>query len=155
MKNPQVLLVDGDERFRSSTRSLLEARGVAVCAVDGGKEALREMEHRRFDVVLLDATIPDMDGAETMRLIKQRFPLVEVIILTGHDSVDAAAECLRAGAFDYIVKPCDISALVIKVREAALKKKDIEDQHQKRRIERIISHPMAVFERDEREGESS
>jgi DNA-binding NtrC family response regulator len=155
MSNPQVLLVDGDGRFLASTRSLLEERGVATYTASGGREALRVMRTRRIDVVLLDVNMPDMDGTEALRLIKHRFPLIEVIMLAGRASVGAAVDGLRSGAFDYIIKPCDISALLIKVREAAMKKKDVEEKHEKLRIERIISHPMAVFERDESEGGTS
>ncbi len=148
MKNLQLLLVDDEERFLSTTRTLLEKRGVVTHTAAGGKEALRILEKNRIDVVVLDVKMPDMDGIETLRLIKQRFPLVEVVMLTGHASIDSAVDGMRLGAFDYLMKPCDISDMLKKVREAFIKKQVTEEKIQKLKVERIISHPMAVFEKN-------
>jgi DNA-binding NtrC family response regulator len=86
-----------------------------------------------------------MDGLETLRKIKQRFPLVEVIMLTGHASVESAVEGLKHGAFDYLMKPCDIPLLLVKVGEAFARKRERERSRERERIESIISHPLAVF----------
>lgn len=148
MKNLQLLLVDDEERFLSTTRSLLDKRGVVTHTANNGKEALRVMEDKRIDVVVLDVKMPDMDGIETLRLIKHRYPLVEVVMLTGHASVDSAVDGMRLGAFDYLMKPCDISDMLKKIQEAFIKKQMTEEKIQKLKVERIISHPMAVFEKN-------
>jgi DNA-binding NtrC family response regulator len=148
MKNLQLLLVDDEERFLSTTKSLLEKRGVSTQTASGGREALRILENKRIDVVMLDVKMPDMDGIEALRLIKQRFPLIEVIMLTGHASVDSAVDGMRLGAFDYLMKPCDITEMLNKVQQAFIKKQVTEEKIQKLQVERIISHPMAVFDKN-------
>jgi DNA-binding NtrC family response regulator len=148
MKNMQVLLVDDEERFLSNTRFLLEKRGLAPHTAGSGREAMRILEDKRIDVVVLDVNMPDMDGIETLRLIKHKFPLVEVIMMNGRASVDAAVDGMRLGAFDYLMKPCDITDMIAKIREAFTKKQVTEEQNRKRNVERIISHPLAVFDRN-------
>ena len=153
MKNLQLLLVDDEERFLSTTKSLLDKRGVITHTAPGGREALRILEENRVDVVVLDVKMPDMDGIETLRLIKQRYPLVEVVMLTGHASVDSAVDGMRLGAFDYLMKPCDITDMLQKIQEAFIKKQVTEQKIQKLQVERIISHPMAVFDKDGKNGD--
>ena len=153
MKNLQLLLVDDEERFLSTTKSLLEKRGVITHTAASGREALRILEENRVDVVVLDVKMPDMDGIETLRLIKQRYPLVEVVMLTGHASVDSAVDGMRLGAFDYLMKPCDITDMLKKIQEAFIKKQVTEQKIQKLQVERIISHPMAVFDKEGKNGD--
>lgn len=153
MKNLQLLLVDDEERFLSTTKTLLDKRGVITHTAAGGREALRILDEKRVDVVVLDVKMPDMDGIETLRLIKQRYPLVEVVMLTGHASVDSAVDGMRLGAFDYLMKPCDITDMLKKIQEAFIKKQVTEEKIQKLRVERIISHPMAVFDKQGKNGD--
>ena len=143
--NAHLLLVDDEERFLSTTKILLAKRGIEAFTALSGPEALRVMEERRIDVVVLDVKMPAMDGLETLRKIKQRYPLVEVIMLTGHASVESAVDGLKHGAFDYLMKPCDIPLLLVKVGEAFARKREGERRLQQERIESIISHPLAVF----------
>ena len=89
-----------------------------------------------------------MDGVEVLRRIRQDFPLVEVIMLTGHASVESAVEGLKLGAFDYLMKPCDIETLVEKATAALEKKRLHEEKIEQARIQRIINHPRAVFEKE-------
>lgn len=153
MKNLKLLLVDDEERFLLTTKTLLDKRGVITHTASGGREALRILEENRVDVVVLDVKMPDMDGIETLRLIKQRYPLVEVVMLTGHASVDSAVDGMRLGAFDYLMKPCDITDMLKKIQEAFIKKQVTEEKIQKLQVERIISHPMAVFDKQGKNGD--
>jgi DNA-binding NtrC family response regulator len=89
---------------KSYLRSLAETE-CNVEAVENGSEALRAMEERKFDVVMLDLRMPGMDGMTTLRMIKQRWPDCEVVVITGYPSVDTAKEALRLGAYDYLPKP--------------------------------------------------
>jgi DNA-binding NtrC family response regulator len=114
----RVLLVDDEEQFLATTKVLLEKRGIETHTAASGAEALRILEERPIDVVILDVKMPGMDGVEVLRLIKQYGYLVEVIMLTGHAAVDSAVEGLKLGAFDYVMKPCDIPDLLAKIREA-------------------------------------
>ena len=146
MDNIQLLLVDDEERFLETTKRLLEKRGVEALTATDALDALTILEAQRLDVVVLDVKMPGLDGVEVLRKIKQEQPLVEVIMLTGHASVESAIAGLKLGAFDYLMKPCDISALLEKVNQAYAKKQAIEEKIRKAKIEKIISHPLAVFE---------
>lgn len=149
MNGMQVLLVDDEERFLATTKALLEKKGVATLTAVNGVEAIKALESHRVDVVVLDVKMPGPDGVEVLRKIKQRFPLVEVIMLTGHATVESAVEGLKMGAFDYVTKPCDIAELLAKANDACARKRAAEEKIQKAKVERIIRHPMAVFDNDQ------
>ena len=146
MSHVRLLLVDDEERFLSTTRILLEKRGVEnVQAATNGADALKVLRKERIDVVVLDVKMPGMDGVEVLRRIKQEHPLVEVIMLTGHASVESAVEGLKLGAYDYVMKPIDIPDLLAKIEEAHGKKKAHDEKIRAAKVKEIISHPMAVF----------
>jgi DNA-binding NtrC family response regulator len=117
-KLPRILLVDDEERFRTNLRKMLAAEGFAVSEVNSGQKALEELAVHAYDVILLDMRMPDMDGLATLAAIKERHPDPEVIILTGHASVDAAAEIIRLGAYEFLLKPCPIEEVVAKIETA-------------------------------------
>ena len=148
MNGIHLLIVDDEERFLSTTKILMEKRGVKTLIAAGGAEALQVLDEARVDVVVLDVKMPGMDGVETLKRIKRKYPLIEVIMLTGHASVDSAVDGMKLGAFDYVMKPCDIQDILEKVQKAYDKKQAMEEKIRKVKIERIISHPMAVFEKN-------
>lgn len=127
----QLLIVDDEERFLNTTKTLLEKRGVATCTALSGADALKIVNEQPLDVVILDVKMPGMDGVEVLSKIKHRYPLIEVIMLTGHASVESAVEGLKMGAFDYVMKPCDIPELLAKVKQAYEKKQAVEDKIRK------------------------
>jgi DNA-binding response OmpR family regulator len=90
--------------------------------VHRGDDALRHLAGNPTDVVVLDVKMPGMDGIETLREIKARQPLVEVIMLTGHASVEAAIDGMELGAFDYLMKPVEFEELLYKIQDADRKK---------------------------------
>ena len=145
MANVHLLLVDDEERFVTTTKTLLEKRGVTTFTALNGVDAMKIMDERPIDVMVLDVKMPGLGGVEVLRKTKQKHPLVEVIMLTGHASVESAVEGLKLGAFDYVTKPCDVSDLIEKVTEAYDKKQAMEEKIQKAKLEEIIRHPMAVF----------
>ena len=100
-------------------------------------------------MIILDVKMPGLDGVQVLRKIKQKYPLIEVIMLTGHASVESAVQGLKLGAFDYLVKPATVEEIMAKVQEAADKKRAKEEQIRNVKIERMISHPMAIFEKEE------
>jgi DNA-binding NtrC family response regulator len=148
MNSIHLLIVDDEERFLSTTKTLMEKRGVKTLTAASGTKALQILEEARVDVVVLDVKMPGMDGVETLKRIKQKYPLIEVIMLTGHASVDSAVDGMKLGAFDYVMKPCDINDILEKVKKSYDKKQAMEEKIRKVKIERIISHPMAVFEKN-------
>lgn len=121
------LLVDDEQQFVETTAQRLRRRGYTVDCALSGAEALNKLaENDAIDVVILDIRMPEMDGVEVLAQIRQQFPLVEVIMLTGHAGVPSAIETMKRGAFDYLTKPCDLKALIAKAEQAAARKKERE-----------------------------
>ena len=128
MNSPLVLLVDDEVPFVETMTKRLSKRQLVVVPAYSGREALEKLEKNGVDVVILDVKMPGMDGIETLREIKKAHPLVEVIMLTGHATVETAVEGMRLGAFDYLMKPCEIEELLAKVGEAKEKKSKHEQK---------------------------
>ncbi len=120
-----VLLVDDEMDFLDTLSKRLKKRNVDASGVKSGEEALDFLNRNSVDVVVLDVKMPGMDGIETLREIKKVNPLVEVIMLTGHASIEVAIEGMELGAFDYLMKPIDIDDLLYKLQDA-YKKKSIQ-----------------------------
>jgi len=117
-KKMRIMVVDDEERFLASTKKLLEKKGYTVETAAGGAEALDKLIMAQPQVIILDVKMPGMDGIETLKEIKARFPLIEVIMLTGHATLESGTQAMRKGAYDYLMKPCDIEDLVEKIKEA-------------------------------------
>lgn len=118
----KILVVDDEEVVRKSHLRLLTRDDCNVAAVWNGVEALREMERASFDLVLLDLRMPGMDGMAVLKMIKQRWPAIEVIVITGYPSVETAKEAIRLGAYDYLAKPVNPDD-IIKVASGAITQK--------------------------------
>ena len=123
MTQMKLLLVDDESDFRSTLLKRMQRRNVDVQGVDSGAAALAWLEAHPVDVVILDVRMPGMDGMETLREIRKHFPLTEVIMLTGHASMEVAIEGMEMGAFDYLMKPMDMDELLYKAEDAFKKKK--------------------------------
>ena len=121
--NPcRVLLVDDEVEFVQTVTKRLGRHELSVQAVHSGDDALCHLDGNPTDVVVLDVKMPGMDGIEALRKIKARQPLVEVIMLTGHASVEAAIGGMELGAFDYLMKPVEFDELLYKIQDAHRKK---------------------------------
>jgi two-component system, OmpR family, response regulator len=129
MENLRVLVVDDEADFLETIVKRLQRRKIDACGVDGGKKALEIVENERFDVVVLDILMPGMDGIETLKLLKKKKPFIEVIILTGHGSVESGLQGMQFGAFDYIMKPADLDELLEKIQQAYERKRIHEERH--------------------------
>ena len=119
----RFLLVDDEKDFVEMLGLRLEEVGENVTPAHSGQECLNVLEEKEIDVVILDILMPGMDGIATLKEIKRRFPLVEVIMLTGHGTTESAVEGLKLGAFDYLLKPAHFGELTTKL-ESARKRKD-------------------------------
>ena len=117
----RVLAVDDEADFIETLVKRFTFRKIPVTAAANGPEALARLDREDFDVVILDMRMPGMDGLAVLQEIKKRHPLVEVIILTGHASVQSGIAGMQSGAFDYCLKPIDIRELLEKVELAAEK----------------------------------
>jgi len=133
-----ILLVDDEVPFVETMVKRLTKREMDVVPAYDGPGALSELDaNARIEVVVLDVKMPGMDGIETLAEIKRAHPLVEVIMLTGHATVESAIDGMKQGAFDYLMKPCDIDVLVGKVTDAADRKRRQEDKIIEARIREI------------------
>jgi len=122
MEVVRVLLVDDEVEFAEALGRRLEARGFATATAPSGDDALEKFGDEDFDVVVLDLFMPGRDGFETLREIKFRKPLTEVIMLSGKGTEETAIEGMKYGAFDFLTKPPDIGDLVEKINDAHAKK---------------------------------
>jgi two-component system OmpR family response regulator len=122
MDDIKVLIVDDEQDFRETLVKRFQKRQMKIQGVAGGAQALELLENQPFDVVILDVLMPGMNGIETLGEIKKNKPLIEVIMLTGHASLESGLEGMKQGAFDYIMKPAAIEELEIKIRQAYEKK---------------------------------
>jgi len=132
---PRLLLVDDEERFRTTLSKLLGVRGIPVAAVGSGEEALEELRSKPYDVILLDVRMPGMNGIEVLAEIKKINPALEVIILTGHASVDAAVDIMKLGGYDYLLKPCSVDELMDKIDGAHERKLAREKRKEKASVQ--------------------
>lgn len=114
----RVLIVDDEQDFLETIVKRLKARAIDVTGVESGYQALEVISERDFDVVILDVKMPGIDGIETLREMKKKKPLLEVIMLTGHASVESGIQGMQLGAFDYVMKPVALDELLEKVRQA-------------------------------------
>jgi DNA-binding NtrC family response regulator len=136
-----LMLVDDEERFLATTAKLLERAGHRVLTASSGQAAIELLGEQDVDVMILDMKMPGMGGLEVLRDVRLRFPLVEVIMLTGHGTIESAVEGLKSGAFDFVTKPCDIETLVSKAEEAAARRRAVEEKIRKARTMAAMRSP--------------
>ncbi len=122
--NVKVLVVDDDTRFRDNAVRLLAAEGFTVFGVADGLEALELLQNNDYDVVVMDQRMPELSGVETLRALRMGGCKAEVIILTGHASVDDAVEGMNLGAAEYLLKPATTKRLVEKIMTAYERKQE-------------------------------
>ena len=140
MSIANVLLVDDEVDFVETFSERLQMRNLEISKAFSGKEALKVLKkNQTIEVVILDVKMPEMDGIDALAEIKKSYPLVEVIMLSGHSTVESAIEGMKKGAFDYLMKPCDIDQIIAKVGEAASKKRQHEEKIIQARIKEITS----------------
>jgi len=141
----KMMLVDDEERFLSTTQKLLLKKGYDVLTATSGGEALEKLRTSNVHVVILDVKMPGMDGIATLREIKKQFPTIEVIMLTGHATVESAIEGLKTGATDYLMKPSDIDEIIQKAEEAFMKRQNLEEKIRVARMRKIIKSPREII----------
>jgi two-component system OmpR family response regulator len=145
----RALVVDDEGDFLETIVKRLNKRNIDATGVTNGEEALELMKQKLFDVVILDVKMPGgIDGIEALREMKKIQPLAEVILLTGHASVETSIEGMKLGAFDYLLKPIKLEDLMVKLAQA-FEKKDVHDQKiRSARIKELIRFPGRVFDQE-------
>jgi len=140
MITPQVMLVDDEAPFVETMAKRLAKRNLDVKTAHSGQAALDILNQKLgIDVVILDVKMPGMDGLETLQKIKAGYPLTEVVMLTAHATVESAIEGMKLGAFDYLMKPCDMDRLMEIVQAATRKKRSHEEKIREARVKEVLS----------------
>ena len=119
-----IMLVDDEEDFVEMLSLRLKETGENVLAAHDGTQCLDILDKSEIDVIILDIKMPGMDGIETLKEIKRRYPLNEVIMLTGHGTIETAIDGMKLGAFDFLLKPTDFDDLLDKLKKARQRKLD-------------------------------
>jgi DNA-binding NtrC family response regulator len=128
----KLLIVDDEEPFLRSISRSLTMRDFNVIAVNRGDLALETARKNPVDIALVDLRMPGMDGQATLEALKKEHPWMEIVILTGHGTIESAAACTRSGAYSYLQKPCEfdrlIEALIQAYKQRVMNKRKIEDK---------------------------
>jgi DNA-binding NtrC family response regulator len=123
MSKGKILVIDDESIVRTSCSRSLTPEGYDVKLSQNGADAMKMLEEESFDLVLTDLKMPDIDGIEVLKMIKQRWPQTEVIVVTGYQTVDTAVKSIKLGAFDYLEKPFTPDSLIAAVNNAMANKK--------------------------------
>ncbi|MBW1676250.1 MAG: response regulator [Deltaproteobacteria bacterium] len=134
----KVLLVDDEKEFLDSLAERMKTRGMDVSTATSAIDALKKTEGESYDAIVLDLMMPGMDGLEVLKVLKKKRPEVQVILLTGHATVEKGIEAMKLGALDFLEKPADLATLTKKIKEAQAKKMILVDKRTEAKIKEII-----------------
>ena len=135
----KILLVDDEADFLETLSERMRARGMEVATSASAEEALKVAANGAFDAVVLDLMMPGMDGLEALRILKEKDPKLQVILLTGHATVEKGIEAMKRGATDLLEKPADIETLTEKIKEASAQRMLLVSQEAEEKIRDIIA----------------
>jgi two-component system NtrC family response regulator len=136
-KKIKLLMVDDEVKFLKSISKRLALKDFDVIATSNGEEAIASAENDLFDVAVVDFQMPGMDGAQVLKILKERHRYLEIIMLTGHATIDSAVACTKLGAFKYLEKPYAFEKLVEVIKEAYKTRLKKKFEHNKHRMEEI------------------
>lgn len=150
-KKIKLLVVDDEVQFLDSIAKRLELRGFEVTKATNGEQAVELARNKKFDLALVDLKMPGLDGKQVLEILKSEHKFIEVIILTGHGSLDSAVECTKLGAFDYLPKPYELDDLILKLKEAYKARLEKKFQNDKEKMDKIFqialgNSPLAILE---------
>jgi DNA-binding NtrC family response regulator len=134
----KILLVDDEKDFLEVMSERIEARGMDVTTADSAEKALKSVESGGFDAIILDLKMPGMDGLQTLKAIKQKNPDLQVILLTGHATVEKGIEAMKLGAMDFLEKPADLDKLTEIIKKAQARKMVIIERRMEEKMKQII-----------------
>ena len=134
----KVLLVDDEQDFLETLSNRLEMRGLKVSAATSGEQAISEAKQQDYDAIVVDLAMPGIDGLETLKRIKADNPNAEIIMLTGHASVQSGVEAMKLGAGDFLQKPVELTELMSKIGEAKNKKMLVLQQKSQDELRQIL-----------------
>ena len=134
----KILLVDDEQDFLDVMSERIEARGMEVTTADSATQALEKVESGGFDAIILDLMMPGMDGLEALKAIKKKNPDLQVILLTGHATIEKGIEAMKLGAMDFIEKPADLDKLTQIIKKAQARKMVIIERKMEEKMKQII-----------------
>ena len=134
----KILLVDDEKDFLDVMSERIEARGMEVTTADSAAQALDKVESGGFDAIILDLMMPGMDGLEALKAIKKKNPDLQVVLLTGHATVEKGIEAMKLGAMDFIEKPADLDKLTEIIKKAQARKMVIVERKMEEKMKQII-----------------
>ncbi len=143
----RLLIVDDEEEFLESIAKRLEMRDFEVRTATRGERAVELARQEKYDLALLDLKMPGMDGKKVLEILKKEHKYIEVVILTGHGSVDSAVDCTKLGAFGYLPKPYELEKLLDTLKQAyqaRMEKKFQADEVRMDRISRLATGSSAL-----------
>ena len=141
----RILLVDDEQAFVETLADRLRTRDFYVTTAISGNEALEILKEYNYDVAIIDVLMPGIDGVETLKRIKKLKPLTEIVMLTGHATVETAIEGMKLGAYDYLIKPCEIDTLIEKINGAYERKAEQEERIRKALANDLATSPLSVL----------
>lgn len=135
----KVLLVDDERDFLDVLSERMQARGMEVATAESAQEALALVEKGAFDAIVLDLMMPGMDGIDALKAIKQKNPEAQVILLSGHATLQKGIEAMKLGAIDFLEKPADLNSLSEKIKKAHVDKVVIVEKQMESKLKSIIN----------------
>jgi DNA-binding NtrC family response regulator len=136
-KRPRILVVDDDETIRTTMKAILQDEGYEVDLAASGKEAIRKSQEKLYNIALLDIRLPDLEGVELLKLLKEGVPRTRKIMVTGYPSMQNAISALNKNADAYLLKPVDVEKLLSTVKEQ-LQAQEAEQQFSEQRVAEFI-----------------
>ncbi|MGD8522750.1 MAG: response regulator [Desulfobacterales bacterium] len=143
-----LLIVDDEEQFLQSISKILQVRDFNVIAVDRGEKAIEAARKNPIDVALVDLKMPGINGEETLKALKSEHQWMEVVILTGHGTIDSAVECTKSGAYSYLQKPCSLDELMDCLKNAYKNKVMNKKKIAEKKIDELLNISMSDSARD-------
>jgi len=139
MVNTRVLIVDDEDEFSKALSDRMKVRGLTVDIARSGKEALEKVKKGTYDAIILDMVMPEMNGLETLKKIREKKPDFQVILLTGHATIKDGVESMKYGAVDFLEKPADLESLLKKIEDAKAKRLLLVEKNREQQVKEILS----------------
>jgi len=138
MTEEKVLIVDDEIEFTEILAERMESRGLAVDTAASGREALDKAKNRSYDAIVLDLSMPEMDGMETLKHLLSENPDLQVIVLTGHATIEKGVEAIKHGAMEFLKKPAEVQDLVDQIQRARAKKTILVEKRMEEKMHDIL-----------------
>jgi DNA-binding NtrC family response regulator len=134
----KVLLVDDEEDFLETLADRMRTRGMTVDTSSSAIDAIKRIDTESYDAIILDLMMPGMDGLEALKIVKERRPELQIILLTGFGTLEKGIEAMKLGATDFVEKPADLESLTQKIKNAHAKKMILVEKQTEEKIRKIM-----------------